>query len=679
MSNPSSRLYGTRAGRPAPPPPPVPPSQRSQRPVTLPITPPRAKVIPPPPPPRPTFHPSHRVAPVPPPPRVVEVDPPNASPIPGTPQERRSLWVRLGSNWLLWAVVGVALFGGVAAASAVSLLRIPNLPNCRAIFWPLAAASTRLQCADAYADQGSVESLLAAIALVEQLPPDHPLRGDINDRVEGWAEQILAIADRTFHDGDIDAAMAIARRIPTHTAAAALVSDRLAQWEATWEEANGIFEAAWGHLEQSQFREAFNEAIKLHGINNRYWRTTKYEELVALITQGRQDANRISQARTLVDRGTLAAITEALDLLEAIDPDRPLYQEALTLIKAAGQGLLTLAEDALARGDSQQADAILAKIPPQAELTAEVNDFQTLSAAYALTREDSAVGYEAAIARLQSIGSDRPLYGRAQSLMEQWQQQVQGVALLDWARQVAQPGTAADLRRAITEARRVSRDSPRWAEAQRQIDRWQREVDRIEDGPYLAQARQLAAPGDRASLTAAIATAQNVESSSSLHGEAQELISSWRWELQRMDNTPVLSQARQLAAAGNLTQAIAVANQIPQGQALYSDAQGLVTTWRGETTGQDQLNRAYQVAEGGTVNALVQAIELAQGVPERSSRWQEAQNMVNQWSWTLLSTAEAEMSRDISRAIQVARQVPPRSEAYANAQLRIQEWSALLP
>ena len=73
-------------------------------------------------------------------------------------------------RWPLMALVLFGIIGTVGTTAVVSLFRVPNLPNCRAIFWPTASASLRLQCAEAYADQGGVKNLLAAIALVDQLP-----------------------------------------------------------------------------------------------------------------------------------------------------------------------------------------------------------------------------------------------------------------------------------------------------------------------------------------------------------------------------------------------------------------------------------------------------------------------------------------------------------------------------
>ncbi|NJN22503.1 MAG: hypothetical protein HC812_16645 [Leptolyngbya sp. RL_3_1] len=178
-------------------------------------------------------------------------------------------------------------------------------------------------------------------------------------------------------------------------------------------------------------------------------------------------------------------------------------------------------------------------------------------------------------------------------------------------------------------------------------------------------------------------------SNSALYGDAQALIADWRWSIQRLDNQPILAQARQLANSGNVTAAIATARQIPTGQAFYDEAQDLIATWEAQIrpaqpaaqgsppAAQNQsLQQAYQLAQTGTASALNQAITLALAVPESSDRWTEAQGAANRWSWAILQQAEAEAGRNLSLATQLAQQVPPRTEAYAAAQLRIREWTA---
>ncbi|MGD1944611.1 MAG: hypothetical protein ACFB0G_25225 [Leptolyngbyaceae cyanobacterium] len=578
------------------------------------------------------------------------------------------------NHWMVWAFLSVSALGGVAGASAVSLLRIPNLPNCRAIFWPLASAATRLQCADAYADQGAVESLLAAISLVEALPADHPLRSDINDRVELWADEVLHIADQTFNQGELDSAIAIAEKIPADTAAAQQVSDRIRTWRAIWEQAESIFRKAEDHLRASQFREAFSAAIQLRSVDNEFWANQRYDELTSLISRTREEVNLLANAERIADRGTVDDILEALQQVAAIAPESYVYAEAQTVLKDLSSNLLDLAEAALANQDASEALRILGKIPPEARLEQEIADFRTLADAYELTWGSTTAGYEAAIVRLQSIGSDRPLYAKAQALRREWQWELEGVAQLNWAQQVARSGTVESLRAAIVEAEEVAPDNPRWDQAQTQIEQWRRAIALIEDQPFIDRAKLAALGGDRASLQGAITEAGQVPDNSALYGEAQDLIADWRWQIQRLDNQPMLTQAQQLADNGQLSQAVAVASQIPPNQALYDEAQTAIAGWQTQQQGRQSYQQALLVSESGTVASLVEAIELALGVPESSSDWTLARQAANQWSWDLLSVAESTATRNLDEAIAVASQIPPRTDAYAEAQLRIRTW-----
>jgi len=578
------------------------------------------------------------------------------------------------NNWMVWSFLTVTLLGGVAGAGAVSLFRIPNLPNCRAIFWPLASAATRLQCADAFADQGSVKNLLAAIALVEALPEDHPMRGEINSRVELWADEILHIADQTFNQGELESAISIARQIPGNTAAAKLVSDRISDWNAIWEQAESIFRAAEDHLRASRFREAFTAAIQLRSVDNEYWATNRYDELTDLISRTREEVNILANAERIALRGSVDDILEALQQVASIPKESYVHEKAQNVLKKMSRDLLDLAEDALAREDSAEALNILAEIPAAAGLEAEIADFRTLADAYELTWAGTTAGYEAAIVRLQSISTDRPLYSKAQELKRLWQWELEGIAQLNWARQIARSGTVENLRAAIMEAEEVAPTNPLWDETQAQIKQWQRDIALIEDQPFIDRAKLTALSGDRASLQAAIAEAQQVTSSSALYDEAQELIADWRWQIQRMDNQPILAQARQLADTGRLNQAIEVASRIPDNQAFYDEAQSAIADWQSQQQGRQSYQQALIVAESGSVNALIEAITLALGVPETSPDWTLAQRAANQWSWDLLNIAESEAQRDIDEAIRIASQIPPRTDAYTEAQLRLRAW-----
>ena len=582
------------------------------------------------------------------------------------------------NRWLIGAFLLVIGLGGVAGASAVSLMSIPNLPNCRAVSWRFASAATRLQCAEAYADQGTVESLLAAIALVEALPDDHPLRGEINDRVELWADEILHIADQTFNQGELESAIDMAQNIPDNTAAAALVSDRVASWRAIWEQAESIFRKAENQLRASNFREAFSAAIQLRTVDNEYWANERYDELTSLISRTREEVNILANAERIASSGALDDIVTALEQVAAIPEESYLYSDAQAVLKSLSRDLLALAEAALANQNSAEALRILAEIPDSVDLGQEVADFRTLADAYELTWSATTTGYEAAIVRLQSITSDRPLYEKARELRRQWQAELEGIAQLNWAQQIARPGTVASLRAAIAQATTIGPSNPFWEETQDQIDDWRRDIALIEDQPYIDQAKLIAVAGDRVSLQAAITAVQQIPGSSALYDEAQDLAADWRWQLQRMDNQPLLTEARQLARAGRLDQAISVASRIPPNQAVYDDAQAAIADWQSQQASRYSYQQALLVAETGTVNALIRAINLAQGVPNSSPDWSFAQQAVNEWSWDVLGVAESTAYSNPTEAVNIAQQIPPGTAAYPAAQQRLQEWQTPL-
>jgi hypothetical protein len=89
-----------------------------------------------------------------------------------------------------------------------------------------------------------VEDYLEAIALVQALPDNHPLRQEIDQRVEGWSRRILDLAEESFQSGQLEAAIATAGRIPPNTAAATLVKERIQSWQGVWKQGKSLYQEA---------------------------------------------------------------------------------------------------------------------------------------------------------------------------------------------------------------------------------------------------------------------------------------------------------------------------------------------------------------------------------------------------------------------------------------------------
>ena len=583
----------------------------------------------------------------------------------------------MGSWQFLLLTTAVFLTGSLAFA-VTSLFRMPNLPNCRAIFWPTASASMRLQCAESYANQGSVDFLLEAIALVEKLPDDHPLRAEIDARVESWSSEILDRADDLFHQGELDVAIATAQKIPENTAAADKVETYVRRWQRVWGEGSELFEKAKEELIDGNFKETFRLSVLLLDVSNDYWSETKYSELTRLIAMAREDSRKINKIKQLADDGTVSSFKEALKLIGSIQSESVLYDEAKTLKKTLARDMLEVAETFLARKQLPQAEEVLAAIPRNEGLDEEIADFQVFTEAYRRAWSGDALGLDSAITRLQSMGRDRPLYDRAQLLIGQWRDEIRALAQLDIARQIAAPGNVNDLRLAINEASQVSRENPRWQEVSTQIDQWQDRVETTEDLPILNRADQLAAVGTPDALRQAIQEARQISSDRALGDEVDKRIDGWQGRIEAIEDRPLVDQARRLAASGNLSGAIATASRISPERSLYSEIQNDLKNWRDQQQGQTLMQEANSIARSGNANDLARAIATANQVSSNSRQYNNALERINLWSWDLLDLADSEARSSLPRAIRLAEQIPSQSNAYDTALSRIEVWQTVL-
>ncbi|MGB3790855.1 MAG: hypothetical protein WA949_22800 [Phormidesmis sp.] len=596
------------------------------------------------------------------------------------PTKRSLSSTLLGMSWLRsWPMVMLVIFGflGTVGTTAVfSLFHMPGTPNCRTIFWPTASAALRLQCAETYAEGGDVKSLLAAINLVDKLPEDHPLRHDIiNARIEDWANLLLDLAERSFEEGDIEGAIGNARKIPSQTAASKAVEERIVRWKKIWKEGSDLFNSATDKLKEKDFQAAFTLSVALLDVNNKYWATEKYTELTKLISLARDDSRKLSKALGSAKAGTLKGFLAALDQLEEISEESVFYDEAQKERKNIANKMLLAAEQLLADRQLTAARAMLNAIPQDTGLKEEIADFQIFAAAYQQAWLGNIGGLEEAINQMRRLGKSRPSYGKGQRLIAQWQQELREISLLSQASERATRGSTADLTAAIEIANQISRNSPQWKEAAKRISEWQSRVETVQDRPILERADRLAAGGSPDNLRAAIQEASKISAKRTLGDEAAERIGTWRDRIEKIEDQPLLDQARRRASAGDLSGAIAAASQIGKDRALYSTARSDIDRWQAQETGRQRLAEATRASARGTAEALLEAIGLAQQVPAQSDSKFSADRQINSWSWDLLREAEESAnSLDFQRAVSFASQIPFQSEAYESAQVRIRAW-----
>lgn len=585
---------------------------------------------------------------------------------------------QLTGQWQFWVALATISAGGVGTLAVSLLLRLPAQANCTAMNLMTASASERISCAEIAANKQTVKDLLQGISLVKTLPPDHPLRDEANSLIKVWSQDILNLADKSFETGRLDEAIATARKIPSDVPAYALVEKRIEGWRAVWTKAEGYYRAAEAQVRKENWTQAFREAVRLLYIGNKYWETTKYEEITQVIASAREDGETLTKARNFARSGGVKNLLEAIKLAQGIGSKSYLYEASKAAVVEFGRKMLDLAQTQLDNQDVDGALSIIRQIPSIVNLQGDIEDFTNLAQALALAREGSVASLDAAINQVQRISPNRPLYNKAQDWLLRWQQEQQDVARLDKARQLAQMGSINDFQAAIREAQQIPENNPRAQEAKQQIATWQAQIQTIEDRPLLSRAEQVANLGDPTSLAAAVNEAAKVSRGRALHSEAQSKISKWTRQIQRIQDQPYLDQARQLANSGNFAEAINTAQQIKPGRALSNQAQSAIQEWQGQARAQQNWQQAQQLASAGTPESLISAIQMLRTIPRSSALRSEAETAMNQWSYQILSQAQDRANYDLVGAISLARSIPAGTNAYAEAKAQIEVWQNIM-
>jgi hypothetical protein len=582
-------------------------------------------------------------------------------------------------NWVTWAVILAFIPGSMGFVAISILFKLPSAPNCPQIFWPLASASVRLHCAQLAASKQTINDLLQAITLVKQLPENHPLRGEINRLLEEWSRDILKLADESFQAGNLEEAIATSRKIPPDVKVSELVEEQIQKWQTIWSKAEGIYQEAEQELRQRHWQSAFMLTARLLRVNNKYWSSTKYDQLNNIIVTAREDGDKLYKAEDIAKNQNLDSLLKAIKLAGTIKPDSYLYQKAQELISGFARKMLKLAQAQMKERNADRALEIARQIPPIPELQAEVDDFMVLGEAQRSAFLGTVAGLETAISQAQQIDASRDIYNEAQKLIARWQLEIEDVARLEKARNLASQGTVNDLTAAISEVELIPGNNPRATEARQEIGRWRGQVETIEDRPYLDRAEQIAINEDVSSLQTAIAELNQVRSGRALYPEARKKIRLWTAKIERIQDQPYLDQAKALADSGNLTNAISEAQKIASsGRALSDEAQSSIDGWQEQIRAKDSWQKAKQVAVTGTPEALSEAIQLANRVSSRNSLRLDVNIAIDQWSQQLLEMARSQSEVDVAKAIDTAKLIPRGSSAYTDSREQIRTWRQLM-
>ncbi|MBW4656000.1 MAG: hypothetical protein KME20_23605 [Kaiparowitsia implicata GSE-PSE-MK54-09C] len=331
-------------------------------------------------------------------------------------------WLR-GLGWLsLAAVLLVPL--GAGAWAVRNLTQLPDLPTCWATSLGTAPASTQLYCAEGHAKKGDVEGYRQAIALASRIPQDDPIRANGDRLMQYWAEQILRQAEAAFQQGNLTQAVDIAKQIPASARVRAEAVTKIEEWETTWQTAESIYDRAVSLIDAENWHGTLMAGRELLGLNNQYWATTRYQNLMQQLQTARDSAK---QANAEKKPDTTAPRT---------------------------------VDDMIARWEQEQV----------------AEDDTRLQQATQLADNGTPDGLRAAIAEAQQILYGTARYEQAQQFITQWRQQLETIEdspYLDRAVQLADEGNYRD---AINEASNIGWGRSLYDESRQRIDTWREQA-----------------------------------------------------------------------------------------------------------------------------------------------------------------------------------------------------------
>ncbi|MBW4515990.1 MAG: hypothetical protein KME11_12295 [Timaviella obliquedivisa GSE-PSE-MK23-08B] len=326
-------------------------------------------------------------------------------------------------HWQLWAAVSIMLPGSAALWASTQLFWLPDLPNCWVISWADASSATRLYCAQELGNRQTPEDLHQSIRLLNSIALEDPLRSEGDRLIEQFSQTTLRLAEAAYQDGDLNFAVNIAQKIPRGIWTYRLAERNIDHWQTTWAKAESLYQKAEEQIEKRQWYSVLTLARKLLHLDNRYWETVKYAELMRSL-QLAKESSEWQVTSTHVIKPKPDALKETINKLQ--------YSQV-----AQSQARLQKAKS------------------------------------FAQSSDPSAL--RNGIAEAQFVFYGTPHYEEAQALISTLQRQVETLEnrpRLDRATSLASKGDPESLQAAIDEAHEITWGSALYEQANEHINEW---------------------------------------------------------------------------------------------------------------------------------------------------------------------------------------------------------------
>ncbi|MEG3896782.1 MULTISPECIES: peptidase C14 [unclassified Microcoleus] len=191
-----------------------------------------------------------------------------------------------------------------------------------------------------------------------------------------------------------------------------------------------------------------------------------------------------------------------------------------------------------------------------------------------------------------------------------------------------------------------------------------------------AEAKTFLKDGSASSFNRAVVKARTIPASDPVYPQAQQDIE--RWSL------TILDIANGRAARGDFQGAIGAAKLMPDvNQPVYNQSKQAIAQWE-ELSKSQNVNAALLSAASGQIKRGVassysKGIQQANQIQPGEPKYEEAQQLIGQWSETILKIAELRGSQGkLKEAVEAASMVPSGTKSYQPAQKAIANWKTKL-
>jgi hypothetical protein len=540
-------------------------------------------------------------------------------------------------RWTIMFSTLLALAAGTGAIAIWWLSRLPPPPECEKLGL-LSTDSDKLECAHLAAQTGKAEDIVKAIQLIQDWNVNHPLHGRSQRSLEQWTGLLMNLAREKLAQKDLDGAIQLTQKIPKGSPIFDQVQEEVAYWQAERNRGQKLYDKILDSLKNQFWNDASGLLAKLTLVEDASWQG-RLPEIRKLITDEKAAGFHLKQAQDFAKNNSPERWGQAIALTDPINRETFVWQSAAKEIQKWRDQIFAVAAQKLGQRDVATAASLVKSIPRNVEISPENRNLIRLVQASEVDTDNNPrspllnqfMHLWVANQNLQEIDPKSRFRKSADVLLPRLEQQAEDAFQIELARALANLGQVPMLEAAIAQAKQVKPKRPLRIPAQTLIAQWQQDVERIEDRPVITQAEQLAKTGDLNQLRQAVQLISQIRADRALYRNAQDKRGTWVAQIQIQEDRPILNEARSLAQGGQLGRAVQVASRIAAGRALYGEAQQEIGGWADQLQAIEDRAILDRAAGLAAIGSLSRAIDLAAQV--RSSRvYPEAQEAIGRWA-----------------------------------------------